>query len=73
VPSFPINNFLGTFNIPSTAIPDNVSKVTLLLDGSTMLDPALHVALNLDFSPDGGVTWASVHRAADRSVPLGRR
>lgn len=58
--TFPISNFgPGSQTLPSKAVPDADSQVTLALDRSTMTDPALVVDLTIDFSPDGGVTWAS--------------
>jgi len=57
---FPINNFLGTQNIPVFAIPDGSVGISLNLDGSTMLDPVCKIVLTLDFSPDGGVTWSTI-------------
>ena len=57
---FPVNNFgPGSQTFPARSVPDTASQVTLALDRSTMTDPALDVVLTIDFSPDGGVTWAS--------------
>lgn len=55
----PISNFIGTRSIPARSIPDAIQTLNLSLDGTNMTDPALQVALTVDFSPDGGATWAS--------------
>lgn len=59
VGTFPVVNFQGTRQTNAVNIPNNISEVQLVLDGAQMTDPNLRVSLTLDFSPDGGVTWAS--------------
>lgn len=53
-----ISNFEGTRNIPARSIPQSLNTLKFAFDGTNMTDPALHVELTVDFSPDG-VTWAS--------------
>lgn len=57
----PINNVSGTRSIPARNLPQSFDTLRFTLDGSTITDPAMHAALTIDFSPDGGVTWASEH------------
>jgi hypothetical protein len=59
VATIPINNFLGTATTPASSIPDNSTDGAITMDGSTMTDPTLKLSITLDFSPDGGLTWAS--------------
>jgi len=47
----------GTYNIPSTAIPVGVTKVTMTLNRTNWTNPASKVAFFFERSPDGGATW----------------
>lgn len=63
---------IGTRNLGPASVPQNLTLAKLALDGASMTNPALHVELTLDFSLDGGTTWASTtpSRATD-PYPLG--
>ena len=50
---------IGTRTLGPATVPVGVSHVQLDLDGAAMLDPALHLTIQLDLSLDGGTTWAS--------------
>lgn len=55
----PINNFLGTFTSPAVSVPDTASQGSIAVSGAAVSDPSLRVSIAIDFSPDGGITWAS--------------
>lgn len=55
----PINNFQGTQTSPSVNVPAGADRVTVDFDGTTMLDPAVHVDTVIQFAPDG-VTWRDI-------------
>lgn len=57
--SVPINNFVGTLNVPARALADAVQGVDLRFDATTpsMQNPALRFELQVFFSPDSGQTW----------------
>jgi hypothetical protein len=50
---------IGTYAFGPIAVPVGAVKAELRLDGSQMTDPALLIDLRLDFSIDGGATWAT--------------
>lgn len=57
----PFNNFTGSVQSPAESVPDAATSWALELDATTtsMLNAALRLSIQMDFSPDGGVTWAS--------------
>jgi hypothetical protein len=61
VAQLPINNFAGTDTIPATAIPDTAVSGSIALDATTpsMQTPGSAISIQIDFSPDGGATWAT--------------
>jgi hypothetical protein len=54
----PVSNLTGTRSIPARNIPASLDTLRFSLDGTNMTNPALHVTLTIDWSPDG-VLWAS--------------
>lgn len=61
---------IGTRVLGPANIPLGVSSISLALDGTSMTNPALHVAITLDLSLDGGVTWNDPHPQVD-PFPVG--
>lgn len=57
--TLPINNFTGSQTSPSRDVPAGAESVTIDFDGSTMLDPAVHVDTVIEFAPDG-VTFRQI-------------
>lgn len=51
---------VGSRTLGPSPIAQGISKLSLQLDATAMTDPALIIDMTLDFSPDGGVHWASV-------------
>lgn len=54
-----VTNFSGSHTTAARNLPNHVSQLSLTVDASQMTDPQLRISVALDFSPDGGVTWAS--------------
>ena len=42
---------------PPRAVPVGATNMAIEFDGSTMLDPAMQVYTEVEYSPDGGTTW----------------
>lgn len=61
---------IGTRTLGPANVPLGVTAIELALDGAAMTDPALHVAITLDLSLDGGATWNDPHPAVD-PFPVG--
>jgi|SRR6185436_6960143 len=49
----------GSRTLGPVTLPVGLTACALVLDGTTMTDPALRLTVTLDLSLDGGVTWAS--------------
>lgn len=61
---------IGTRVLGPANVPLGATEIALSLDGGAMTNPALHVAITLDLSLDGGVTWNNPHPQAD-PFPVG--
>lgn len=59
IATLPINDFTGTQTSPGVSVPAGATNVVIDFDGSTMLDPAVHVDTVIEFAPDG-VTWREI-------------
>jgi hypothetical protein len=54
-----LNNRSGAITTPAVSIPDTAISGEIVLTGPSVTDPTVRLSIMLDFSPDGGVTWAS--------------
>jgi hypothetical protein len=61
---------IGTRTLGPVNIPQGLSYAELQLDGTAMTDPALAVDAVIDFSLDGGVTWATTMSDPPNPFPL---
>lgn len=59
MPTFQLTNATGAKQTGVINVPNNATEGQIVMDGASMTDPSLHVSIAIDFSPDGGTTWAS--------------
>ena len=48
----------GTYTMPSTAVPLNISTVKVAVDRTLWADPAVTVDARMEWSFDGGTVWS---------------
>lgn len=55
----PLSNRTGVLQSPAAAVPDTSTSGSIVITGASVSDPTVRLSTLIDFSPDGGVTWAS--------------
>lgn len=59
VGTFPLVNRTGALTTAAAAIPDASTAGSIVITGPSVNDTTVRISATIDFSPDGGVTWAS--------------
>lgn len=67
VATVPLNNRTGSITTPSANIPDAVSRGEIVITGASVNDTTVRLSASIDFSNDGGVTWASTSPGPDKN------
>lgn len=57
--TFAINNFQGTRTTAAVPISDAAVSGSITITSTDLTNTLVAISISIDFSPDGGVTWAA--------------
>jgi len=69
IPFFSGTLHAGVTNLPQRSVPLGATSFTITIDRTNWTDPALKLAISIEISLDGGVTWASDSAATYEGGP----